>query len=746
MEIRKQLTHVITLSAIFTGLTWSGYALAQEPSKVFLEEIIVTATKRAGGMEVQDVGVAITAYNDSQLDAMYIRDLKAIGYSAPSVQLEDIGTARGVANFSIRGLGINSSIPSIDPTVGVFVDGMYMGLNAGVVLDIFDLEGVEVLRGPQGVLFGRNVTGGAVLMRTTRPGDALSVNTKVAYETGENMYASAVVSGPLTDRIGGKLAVYYNDDGGWFTNLYDGSNYGKAKTTMYRGAIDFEITDSMDLIVRVEHADSDGDGPAAQNSGLYPKKNFDFSVNFDGYYDNGWDQAIAEFTWDVGPGDGQIVNILGWREYSSLTGGDIDSSPYSFFHAPASTDQDQLSNELRYTASIGESYLTAGIYYFTQDIVYREQRQLLGSILPAPRVITGGGDQTQDTLGFFANLDAAVTDDITLNLGARFTEEKKDAKVQTILTPIPPVPPATVGVDRCTIGGDCVAYDFVEDRTWSSVSPKVGVQITPSDYTQIYAFWTKGFRSGGYNLRHTAPLIPNESFDQEEQSSYEIGLKRDIAGGRVRINAAAYLNKMSDLQREVNLSDPVVGVIQLIRNTSDATIAGFDLEASASLSDNLFLRGSYGYVDGSYDEVRFDLNGDGSIDDADKQLDLPRLAPTSFGAEVIYNREIGSSMFTAQVSGYHRDSAAYTDNNRGQLRAADMFDASLGITFMEDRLKLSIFGRNLKDESTIGGDTQLPAIFPGGPASLIPTAAGDAATFSPLNKGRTYGVELQYQM
>ncbi len=362
------------------------------------------------------------------------------------------------------------------------------------------------------------------------------------------------------------------------------------------------------------------------------------------------------------------------------------------------------------------------------------------------RTITGGGDQTQDTLGFFANLDAAVTDDITLNLGARFTEEKKDAKVQTILTPIPPDPPATVGVDRCTIGGDCVAYDFVEDRTWSSVSPKVGVQITPSEYTQIYAFWTKGFRSGGYNLRHTAPLIPNESFDQEEQSSYEVGLKRDIAGGRIRINAAAYLNKMSDLQREVNLSDPVVGVIQLIRNTSDATIAGFDLEASASLSDNLFLRGSFGYVDGSYDEVRFDLNGDGSIDDADKQLDMPRLAPKSFGAEVIYNREIGSSLFTAQLSGYHRDAAAYTDNNRGQLRAADMFDASLGITFMDDRLKLSIFGRNLKDESTIGGDTQLPTIFPGGPASLVPTFVGTGATFSPLNKGRTYGIELQYQM
>jgi iron complex outermembrane recepter protein len=732
MEIRKQLTHAITLSAIFTGLTWSGYALAQEPSKVFLEEIIVTATKRAGGMEVQDVGVAITAYNDSQLDAMHIRDLKAIGYSAPSVQLEDIGTARGVANFSIRGLGINSSIPSIEPTVGVFVDGMYLGMNAGVVLDIFDLEGIEVLRGPQGILFGRNVTGGAVLIRTTRPGEELAINTRAAYESGENMYLSAVVSGPLTERIGGKIAVYYNDDGGWFENLTTGNqNFGKAETKMYRGALDFEITDSMDLLIRAEHADTEGDGPASQNEGFYGTDNFEFGIDEEGYYDTNWDQAIAELTWNVGPGDGQIVNILAWRDYESFTMGDIDASPLFFFHAPASNFQDQISNELRYTTSIGDSYLTTGIYYFGQQIEYRENR-----IIPPSGGFnrTGGGDQDQDTFAFFANVDMGLTDDITLNLGARYTEETKEGKI------------GNIPLDRCEVGGGCSTYDFVDKQTWSSVSPKIGVQITPSDYTQIYAFWTKGFRSGGYNLRHTAVTVPNEAFDQEEQSSYEVGLKKDIAGGRVRVNAAAYLNKMTDLQREINLADPFVGVVQLIRNTSDATIAGFDLEVSASLSDNLFLRGSYGYVDGSYDEVRFDLNGDGSIDEADKQLDMPRLAPTSFGAEVIYNREVGSSMFTAQVSGYHRDAAAYTDNNRGQLRAADMFDASLGLTFMEDRLTLSVFGRNLKNESTIGGDTQLPGTFPGSPTFAIPAFQGTGATFSPLNKGRTYGVELQYQM
>jgi iron complex outermembrane receptor protein len=151
-------------------------------------------------------------------------------------------------------------------------------------------------------------------------------------------------------------------------------------------------------------------------------------------------------------------------------------------------------------------------------------------------------------------------------------------------------------------------------------------------------------------------------------------------------------------------------------------------------------------VDGGYDEVRFDLNGDGLINSADRNLSLPRLAPHSYGAELIYSRETGIGTFSAQVAGYHRDANAYTDNNRGQLRAVDMFDASMGISFWEDRMKLSIFGKNLKDESTIGGDTQLPGTFPGSPTFALPAFQGTGATFSPLNKGRIYGVELQYRM
>ena len=133
--------------------------------------IVVTGTKTQNAEDVQDVPLAVTAFNQQSLEALKVRDVQSLTYSAPNVSLDQVGTSRGTANFSIRGLGINSSIPSIDPTVGMFVDGVYLGFNGGVVFDLFDLESVEILRGPQGVLFGRNVTGGAVLVNTGNPTD-----------------------------------------------------------------------------------------------------------------------------------------------------------------------------------------------------------------------------------------------------------------------------------------------------------------------------------------------------------------------------------------------------------------------------------------------------------------------------------------------------------------------------------------------------------------------------------------------
>ena len=292
--------------------------------------------------------VAVTAFNADTLQALKVRDVQSLTYSAPNVSLDDVGTSRGTANFSIRGLGINSSIPSIDPTVGVFVDGVYLGINGGVVFDLFDLESVEILRGPQGVLFGRNVTGGAVLINTGNPTDYFTGKVSASVDGpfldggrgGANYSVSGVVSGPIVeDTLLFKLGGYYNKDEGYFTNLFDNSNHGEAETKIVRGALEGRFGD-LTLTGKLDYFESDGDGPSGQNRGTFDRDSFDFAIDFPGFYANEIWTGSLNAEWDIGPGT--LTNIFGYRSYEAATGGDIDALPAFLFHSDTETDQDQI--------------------------------------------------------------------------------------------------------------------------------------------------------------------------------------------------------------------------------------------------------------------------------------------------------------------------------------------------------------------------------------------------------------------
>ena len=231
-----------------------------------LEEITVTARKREESL--QDAPLSVSALNEDQVEALKIRDLTNLSVGLPNVVLEDVGTTRGVANFSIRGIGINSSIASIDPTVGVFVDGVYMGLNNGILFDTFDLQSIEVLRGPQGILFGRNVTGGAILLNTKKPGDEFEARVRAAVDGGGdggmNRYLMGSVGGPVSDMISAKITAYWNDDEGYFKNLFDDSDHGQVRQVMLRPVVVITPSEDLEITLRYEWQDIEGDGPSAQ--------------------------------------------------------------------------------------------------------------------------------------------------------------------------------------------------------------------------------------------------------------------------------------------------------------------------------------------------------------------------------------------------------------------------------------------------------------------------------------------------
>jgi iron complex outermembrane receptor protein len=699
-----------------------------------MEEITVTARKQEES--AQTVPLAITAVGSAQIDALKIRDLTNLAVSMPNVAMDDIGTSKGNANFSIRGLGINSSIPSIDPTVGLFVDGVYMGVNTGVLFDTFDLEAIEVLRGPQGTLFGKNVTGGAVLLRTQLPTEEFTAKVRHAVEGGGealNQYSTASVAGPLADTLRGKLVVHYSDDGGWFENQADGEAFGEIRTEMLRGVLAWDVTDHVETILRLEYQETDGDGPAAQShtngSGVpgfwnnSDRDSFDFAVNGSDFQRTRTNFAVSETRWQVDFGEGEITNIAGWRTHTQDVSVDVDSTPLSLLHIPSSLETEQFSNELRYSGTFAERWhLTTGLYYFTNEVGYYEHRDILGGAL----TLDGGGDYEVDSMALFSSVDYDLSDRLTLTGGVRFTREDKAADIASLIFNVN---------QPCNILDGTCPFDFSDDQRWNSTALNLGARYELQPDTLLYGRWSRSFRSGGYNLRNTAASTDPSAFDEEQVDSYEIGVKWD-ATRRARINAALFYTEVEDMQREISMGDEGAGLIQLVKNTADATVTGAEVEATYALTDSTALSASAGYTDNSYDRILFDLNSDGLIDAADKSLELPRAAAWTWSAGLSHDHTLGEwGYLSARVSYAFRDESYYTDDNLGYIDDQSIVDAGIDFYSNDGHWQLGLYGKNLLDQVKHGGDTQLPASV--GPAPL-------GGTFSPLARGRVYGLDVTY--
>lgn len=727
-KARASVSRTALAIALTAGGAWAlpSLATAQTITASTVEEVVVTARKR-GEENVQDVPLAVTAFSGKTLDALNFDDLSSLSYVMPNVSLEDIGTAPGIANFTIRGIGINSSIVSIDPEVGVFIDGMYIGNNAGVVFDNFDLEGVEVLRGPQGVLFGRNVSGGAVVLRTTTPTEQFRADARVSVETGDNYTFSGVVSGGLAPGLSGKIGLYRNDDGGWFTNKFDGKQFGGGEQTIWRGALAYRPSDGLEFILRFEDGAVSGDGPAGQNHGLYPgRDNFDFNIDTRGFYDNDWRYGIFETNIDVGFGAGAVTNIVTYREYNQRAVLDADATPNFLLNADATVHQTQWSEELRYAGTFGDFDVTTGAYIFSQDLSNIETRL---ANFPGPATLAGGGDGRFSTWGLFAAVDWRLTEQFTINTGVRYTHEEKDADISRI----------RVGG---AAGGQLVIDNPNLSDSWNDVSPRIGFQWEPSGNTNVYGYWATGFRSGGINFRNTVVAATPNLFDSERTTTIELGVKHDFLDKRARINLAVFRNEVEGMQREINLPVGPGVLAQVVKNVGDATITGAEAEARFFVTDDLILSAQVGYLDGGYDKIVYDLSGNGTVGPEDLALQIPRLAPWTYGATVVWNTDVGSfGSLSSRLSYNHRDASKFTDNNRGHLPEADMVDANLTFTPEGSRFSISFYGTNLLDEATWGGDTTLPDLPPfggDGAGPLVPT-------FSPLAKGRVIGLELNYR-
>ncbi len=706
-------------------------------SGVFLKKITVTARKREE--LIQNVPLSITHFSSEQIEALKVNDLESLAVRMPNVALDDSISGLAVANFSIRGVGINNSIASVDPTVGVFADGVYLGQTTIVLFDTFDVESIEVLRGPQGTLFGRNVTGGAILVNTKKPGDVLEISARTSFEGGGeslNSYYMASVGGPVSETVGVKITAYTNQDNGWFKNLHTGEAFGENDTRMVRSVITWDPTDDVSLVLRYRYETSNSDGSAGQNQPDFDIDSHDFSIDEEGFREHRNHFFSARVDWDVDFGDGSITNILGLYDADGSALLDIDSSPENLLNIQGWTPYRQWSNELRYAGRFFESlHATTGFYYFTSEVNYHDRRYLLGGVFTQDL----GGNYYVDTLGVFLSFDYDLTDRVMLTAGTRYSHEKRKAETAAGSNNISGVLDPTGMKMPCNVAtGPACPFDFTDEETWNSWSPKLGVAYYMGGganfEANVYGHWTRGYRSGGYNLRNSDPdeELPGP-YDEEKIDTFEAGLK--ISTNIGILNGAVFYNLIDDVQRVITRSAPAIlgGIAEEIHNTADVEAFGFELDGLVAVTDKLFLLGFVGYVDPEYTKVKHDLNRDETLDEKDLALKLPRAAKWTWSLGAIHDAGLANwAKMTSRISYSFRDKLYLTDDNKGYTPAQKILDAGIDITPMDGRFSIGFYGKNLLDQVKHGSYVELRPDVGGG-------------SFAPLSRGRTFGVQLTYR-
>jgi outer membrane receptor protein involved in Fe transport len=700
--------------SVATAAMAQDAAAPQADSSSMMGDIIVTAQKKSAGEKAQDVAIAITALGTNQIEALNMRSLLDLSAVAPNANLDPNGNVRGYANFAIRGVGLNASVPSIDPAVGLFIDGIYQGIPAGSITESFDLSNIQILRGPQGTLFGRNVTGGAVLVETTRPSGKFGGYIEASIETGPEYALKGAIEAPIIEgTLSTRLAGYYRNDEGWFKNNFTGRKLGKQETIIARPSFLFTSgAIKHTLILEYGHTSGEGNSPQARNA----IGKFTIDVDYPGATNQTWRSATAETVIDVGFGDGSITNVFGYRKYKQFSGIDLDGSRFPLFQFNTHVNQHQLSDELRYAGRFGIIDLTLGGFYMHQRLAYRESRNPF-----AAGARGAGGLQISDSYGLFSQATVNLTEQLNIVGGLRYSYEKKSAIIL----------PLTVG--RCIDAR--VACDYRNgaqlnaSRTWDGFSPKVGVNYKITPEILLYASYGKAIRSGGYNLRLTSPFDPG-TYDQEDMTAYEVGVKADLFDRKLRTNLSAFTNKYVKLQR-TNSTFSGPNAFTTISNSADARIQGIELEVTAQPLRGLELTLGGGYLDAKYTAVRGDLNGDGRIDAIDKGLPLTRVPKWSFSGGAFYTYEFGSgatlrsqALYTFRSRQAAQDSAVVFYPRFNDLRA------DVTYTLPNKTTSVSLYGRNLTDEPHNLGSISLLLTFPSTGSRQI-------------SEGRSIGIEVR---
>ncbi len=617
---------------------------------VVLDEIIVTAQQRAESL--QDVPVSVAAVTAEKIFDAGVVDLQGLSEYVPNFTINETGIS---TTISIRGIssGIN---PGFEQSVGMYNDGLFYGRGQLARIPMIDMERVEVLRGPQGILFGKNSIAGAVSQITAKPTDEFEGSVTALYEPdhGEEDLR-LVLSGPLTDNLSGRLAVLTRDLDGYIKNTFTGEDEQQESEEAIRASLRWNINEDMTADLKVSRSTFDviGRNLEVHNSVGTPDHitvlnslqgfEVDAELNYIGdnnghFSNNEVNNATLTVDWDL---NGlTLTSTTGYVDYEFSENCDCDFTGAAIFDAAGQEEYRQFSQEFRFVSDVdGDFNYIAGVFFQSTDLEYTDQ-----IILPDPTVITaalvgaGAGslaplaagsstnrelNQEGDIWAVFAQTTWSIANNMRLTVGGRYSQETKDADrlQQHISSPTSPFGGATLPVGIATDPYNLLygifAIEPYEKITGEldddSFTPVITLEWDLSEDTMTYATWTKGHKSGGFDARSnghpdaavmnainpltSASITGSWEFDREETTSIELGSKMRLADGAAELSLAFYLTEYTDLQ--VSQFDGTLGFN--VTNAGEATVQGLEVDGRWAVSEKVTLTGSAAYLDFNYD-------------------------------------------------------------------------------------------------------------------------------------------------
>jgi iron complex outermembrane recepter protein len=654
-------------------------AWTQEPA---LEEFVVTARRRTENL--QDTPVSISAFTTRDLEQRTVTALPDVADYTPNLRRSAGPQGGSSAHYYIRGLGQLDFIASTDPGVGVYVDGVYLGRTTGATFDLLDVERIEVLRGPQGTLFGRNTIGGAISVISSAPPLEPRARVAVSLTSPAKQEARLMFGGPLgSGRVAADAAVLVKSQDGWQRRLIDGLRFGAERTYATRGVLDWHAADRLDLRAEVDATRSRGTADphllAAANPVRGGRPEFvvaDPEITWSSQWSNDdLDVRGASLVATYELAHATLKSITAYRTLDSATGIDFDGSPHDDLDQLVQTAQRQRSEELQLTGRAHAERLDwlVGTFWFDEAV-----DQAIPIVFYGTRISQNNALDNRSA-ALYAHVSYALTERLGVSGGFRSTKERKAHAFNHAIgsggTQTPLFPPTTLRND------------------WRSSTPKIGVEYRLDGGALLYASIGDGFRSGGFNGR---PFGTDEflSYEPETLRTLELGAKSEWLDGRLRLNAALFASRYYDIQ----LTHTAIGVsgapIVATGNAGEAELEGFELEATWAPSERVLVTASAGNLHSRYTELE-----PGATVSADDDLPVAPRWTINAGIEYRFAAASAGAWRTRVDYSYTSRFNYFFENPPGSWQEAHgLWHVRVGYEPAGAAWQLAAFIRNLRDE------------------------------------------------